>query len=248
LIATVLPLYRFLRNDFAAASAGSLWIDAAAAVQFVIPHSLLLQPSVRRAITRRLRSELYGCLFTLMTCAGLWIQFILWRGSPIVLCAWPESLKPVIWLGFFASWGGLFYSFWLNGLGYQTGFTPWRHWMRHMPVPRREFRAAGVFRYLRHPAYLSFLGLVWCTPIVTADRAVLIVVWTTYVFIGSYLKDERLARMIGEPYRRYMEEVPGYPFVLWGPLGRRRARLVSMIPSKAGGDAPADLQDSSKAA
>ena len=223
LIATLWPLFRFLRNDLSHAPEGSLWIDAAAALQFSVVHSLLLFPPTRRWITTRLRSEFYGSLFCLATCVGLWIVFGLWRGSRTVVWAWPESWQSAVQAGFFLSWGTLFYSLNLTGLGYQTGFTPWWHWIRGKPLPRREFHPIGAYRLLRHPAYLSFLGLVWLTPVVTADRAVLIAVWTTYVFIGSALKDQRLARLLGEPYRQYMAAVPAYPFPGWRLLPGRIA-------------------------
>src|SRR5579862_2677119 len=220
-LATLPSIYRFLRNDYAFATAGSLWIDAGLALQFVLPHSILLYPKTRAWITRRLRSEFYGSLFCLATCVGLSIQFAFWRGSPFVVWAWPESLRPVIRFGFLACWVALFYSLFLTGLGYQTGLTPWWHWLRRRPLQRRQFHPIGAYRYLRHPAYFSFLGLVWLTPVITADRAVLIVVWSAYIYVGSYLKDQRLAKLIGEPYERYMTEVPGYPLITWGPLARR---------------------------
>jgi hypothetical protein len=115
----------------------------------------------------------------------------------------------------------LIYSLWLSGFGYQTGGRPWWNWVRRRPQPRRPFNPRRIYLWIRHPAYLGFLGLIWFTPVITADRALLIVAWTIYVFIGSWLKDERLAYYIGEPYRLYQSRVPGYPGMLFGPLGKR---------------------------
>ena len=66
----------------------------------------------------------------------------------------------------------------------------------------------------------GFMGSVWFTPTVTLDRAMLIAIWTAYIFIGSWLKDRRLEFFLGEWYREYETEVPGYPGMLFGPLGR----------------------------
>ena len=60
------------------------------------------------------------------------------------------------------------------------------------------------------------------TPTMTLDHAILTAVWTLYLAVGSYLKDERLAHYMGEEYRQYQQQVPGYPLAPWGPLGRRR--------------------------
>jgi protein-S-isoprenylcysteine O-methyltransferase Ste14 len=74
---------------------------------------------------------------------------------------------------------------------------------------------------LRHPVYLSFLGLIWLNPVMTFDRLALALLWTVHVFVGSVLKDRRLVYYIGEAYERYQTRVPGYPFIPWGPLGKR---------------------------
>jgi protein-S-isoprenylcysteine O-methyltransferase Ste14 len=84
----------------------------------------------------------------------------------------------------------------------------------------RPFAAQGVYRFLRHPVSLSFLGLVWLVPVATLDRAVLIAVWTVYIYVGSVLKDQRLLFYLGDEYRNYQAEVPGYPGMPIGPLSR----------------------------
>jgi len=230
-LATLWPLYRFLRNDFAAAPEGSLWIDAALALGFAIPHSILLYPPTRKFVTRWLPSELYGCLFCLVTCVTLLLQFSLWRGSQTVLWSWPVSVQPAIRAAFLCSWGLTFYSLWLTGLEYQTGLGPWWRWVRRQAVPRRDFRTPGAYRYMRHPVYLSFLGLVWFTPVVTADRAILIGIWTAYVFVGSYLKDRRLAHLVGERYVEYIDKVPAYPFLAMRPKPARVPGFASVGPA-----------------
>jgi hypothetical protein len=119
----------------------------------------------------------------------------------------------------------------MNGLGYQTGLKPWWYWVRRQKLPARQFREEGGFRVLRHPVYLSFLGLIWFTPTVTMDRAVLIVLWTTHVFIGSWLKDRRLTFFMGTAYREYQSRVPGYPGMVLGPLGRIPRRPFEAEPA-----------------
>ena len=128
---------------------------------------------------------------------------------------------------FVASWGGLIYSLSLTGLGYQTGWTQFRHWLRGEPLPRREFVPRGAYHFLRHPAYLSFLGLVWFTPRMTLDHALLTAIWTAYIFCGSWLKDRRLVHYLGDSYRAYQARVPGYPLMPFGPLGKVRSTLAA---------------------
>jgi methanethiol S-methyltransferase len=161
--------------------------------------------------------------------------FHYWRGCGPVLwqaSGWPATL---ISAGFYASWAGLFYSLSLTGVGYQTGLTPWLYWFRGEAIPRRDFTPRGAYKILRHPVYLTFMGLVWFTPTMTADHAVLTGIWTVYLFVGSWLKDERLAYYLGAKYRSYQAQVSGYPGIFFGPLGRLREKSAGTKISLSAG-------------
>ena len=69
--------------------------------------------------------------------------------------------------------------------------------------PARPFVPQSVYRFLRHPVYLSFLGLVWLVPVVTLDKAVLIGIEPVSVDVGSVLKDRRLLFCVGGEYRSH---------------------------------------------
>lgn len=204
-----------------ASVAETVSIDALLAVGFAIPHSVFLLPAVRRRLVGPvIRSHLYGCFYCALTCAALLVTILGWQKSDVVVWAAPDWLAAWITAAFVASWALLLYSLHLTGLGHQTGFTSWWRWARGRPPARREFVTGGLYGILRHPVYLSFLGLVWFTPVITLDRAVLIAIWTAYIFVGSVLKDRRLLHFIGDPYRVYQARVPGYPGWPLGPLGR----------------------------
>lgn len=223
---TVWGLFWFLKGHPAQRNDGLLTVDLLLVLQFAVVHSALLLPRVRRRLEQWIPSPFYGCFYCMATCGGLLITFGFWRQSSVVLWQWEGAARAGIQAAFFASWAALFYSLHLTGLGYQTGLTPWLHWLRGRSAPRRTFHPKGAYHCLRHPVYLSFLGLLWFTPVVTADRAVLTGVWSLYIFIGSYLKDERLAFYLGRTYRAYQRRVPGYPFMVIGPLARRATRAA----------------------
>ena len=195
--------------------------DTLLAAGFAIPHSFLLLPAVRRWLVERvIPAPFYGCFFCVVTCLALLMTIFCWRTSAIVVWAWPQGAAPWVVMAFIAAWVFLLWSLHLTGLGYQTGFTPWWQWVWGLKPQKREFVTRGAYLFLRHPVYLAFLGLVWLTPVVTLDRAVLIVVWTAYIYVGSVLKDSRLLLFIGKPYREYQSRVPGYPGIPLGPLAR----------------------------
>lgn len=208
-------------------------IDALLALVFAVPHSLLLVPGVRKAIVGRgLAGPLYGCFYCTVTCLALLATIMNWRPIGIVLWRWPAPFDAVVSWCFVASWAALLWSLHLTGLGWQTGLTPWWHWVRGEPTPKRQFVERGAYRVLRHPVYLSFLGLVWFVPVVTLDRAVLIGLWTGYIFLGSVHKDRRLLHFLGAAYRDYQTRVPGYPGMPFGPLARvKYGAPVPTIPA-----------------
>ncbi len=219
---TVWYLFWFLR-DGAISTAHGHWLlrDSGLAVFFAVSHSIMLAPRIRKQLTRWIPPAFYDSTFCVVTCLSLLMLFFGWRTSEFTLWRVSGIAESVVRICFYLSWVALFYSLALTGLGYQNGWTPFYHWLRREKAPRREFKPRGVYKVIRHPVYLSFLGLVWFTPQMTLDHAALTAIWTGYILYGSVLKDRRLEHFIGEPYRAYETAVPGYPLVSVGPLGRR---------------------------
>ena len=56
----------------------------------------------------------------------------------------------------------------------------------------------------------------------TVDHAILTGFWTMYILFGSFLKDRRMAYYLGDAYRDYQQQVPGFPCMPFGPFARRR--------------------------
>lgn len=227
---TVVYLFAFLRYGVVAPGPGWWWQDSLLALQFAIPHSILLHPRFRTLFRRWFPGEMHGAFFCVSTCLSLLVMFRYWKTAPSVLwelTGWHEAL---MLCGFYGSWAGLLYSISLTGLGYQTGWTQWVHWYRRQALPRRDFQERSLYRVLRHPVYLSFLGLIWFTPVMTADHAVLTGIWTAYIFGGSILKDRRLLYYLGDSYAAYMTRVAGYPGIFFGPLGKRFAGVPAARP------------------
>ena len=180
----------------------------------------MLVPRTRKVLTRWIPQPFYDSTFCVVTCVSLLALFFGWRTSETVLwqaSGWGVS---VIHGCFYLCWAALLYSLALTGLGYQNGWTPFYYWLRREQSPRREFAPRGAYKLIRHPVYLSFLGLVWFTPTMILDHAALTGIWTAYIFYGSFLKDRRLQHFIGEPYRDYQRRVPGFPLVPTEPLSK----------------------------
>lgn len=195
-------------------------VDVLLLAQFGLAHSAVLHTTVRRKIERLVPKELYGSFFSVIASGTLLLTATFWRALPGVVYETQGVLAWLLLAAFLASWGALFYSINLTGLGFQTGFTSWCAYLRGRAVPRWPFVTTGAYRFLRHPIYLGFLLLLWCTPRMTTDHLLMASVWTVYIYVGSVLKDRRMLSILGDRYSSYMARVPGYPFVPWGPLAR----------------------------
>jgi protein-S-isoprenylcysteine O-methyltransferase Ste14 len=217
---TALCLFQFLR--FGSDRYVSNWfpVDLCLAIGFAVPHSVLLVPAVQKRLKAWVPPGLMGSLHCVTTCISLLLLFRVWGASETVLWQLNGWAETVVLGLFYASWAAMFYSLCLVGLGYQTGLTQWWYWFTRQKPPTRPFVTHGAFRWMRHPVYMSFLGLIWFTPRMTVDHALLTAVWTAYIYAGSYFKDRRLIRFIGAEYLAYGQRVPGLPLIAFGSLNR----------------------------
>jgi protein-S-isoprenylcysteine O-methyltransferase Ste14 len=222
---TVVGLFSFLRYGIVSSHRSWLMVDSLLALQFAVPHSILLHPKTRSWLRQWMPGEFHGAFFCVCTCVSLLLIFCYWRSSPTMVWEFQGSAATLMLVGFYASWGALLYSISLTGLGFQTGWTQWIYWYKGDRMPRRDFEARSVYRFMRHPIYLSFLGLIWFTPTMSVDHALLTAMWTVYIYIGSVLKDQRLLFYLGKSYAEYMRSVPGYPLMRFGPLAKSRRSM-----------------------
>ncbi len=217
---TVVQLFLFLRYGGTQSYKHGLFVDCLLSIGFALPHSLLLAPPVQKRIKSWIPNGLLGCVHCSVTCVTLLFLFQNWGVHSTVLWKATGYAESAILFGFFGSWVGLFYSLYITGMGYQTGLTQWWYWMTRQRPPQRVFVKSGAYRWMRHPIYMSFLGLIWFTPTLTLDHAVLTGIWTAYIYAGSYAKDQRMLRFVGAEYREYAARVSGLPFIGFGPLLR----------------------------
>lgn len=137
---TVVLLFSFLRYGISRPASGWLWTDLLLALQFAVPHSVLLHPRFRDLFRRWFPAEMHGAFFCVCTCLGLLLIFGFWQSTDQVL--WDLTGLPagLMLAGFYGSWIALLYSISLTGLGYQTGWTQWLHWYRGQRAAADRFR------------------------------------------------------------------------------------------------------------
>jgi len=131
--------------------------DALLALQFGVLHSFLLLPWTRKQWECIFPGALYGCIFSLITCASLLATFAFWQSSGVVVWRVHGVLWFMMTAAFIASWITLISSLHLTGLGYQTGWTPFWAWARGQKLAATPLPAAGRIS-LPSPPRLSQLS------------------------------------------------------------------------------------------
>ncbi len=193
-------VYNTMISDFF--TMDMVWLGLVWALYFAL-HSLLAADSCKAAVAARwpLLWQRYRLFYN-----GVATLLIL----PLIAATeWRDAVPLWSWHGTWAwvsntlgalALAGVVWSSRAYDLGEFLGLSPSR--------PSQALGLSAVHRFVRHPWY--FFGLVWLwTRDMDSARLTAAVVITAYIVIGSYLEDRKLARALGEPYRRYHRQVPG---------------------------------------
>lgn len=75
------------------------------------------------------------------------------------------------------------------------------------PADSASLQLRGPYTIVRHPIYLGWVVLVFCTPHMTANRLTFAVVSVVYLVIGTLFEERSLVNAFGESYREYQRRV-----------------------------------------
>ena len=66
----------------------------------------------------------------------------------------------------------------------------------------------GLYRYMRHPLYTFSLLVLWLTPTMTRNFALLYAALTVYIIIGAVFEERKLLQTFGAAYQEYRAKTP----------------------------------------
>ena len=192
--------------------------DAGLSLAFFVQHSLMVRRSVKARMARHLPARYLGAVYAMASGIVLAAVALLWQrtGGRILLvegpARWLLHLVDGLALAGFA-WG-------VVSLRHfdPFGVRPIRLHALGRTEPPSVLTVRGPYRWVRHPLYLVVLVLLWASPVVTADRLLLDVLWTAWIVAGTILEERDLLAEFGAPYHDYQRRVP--MLVPWrGPVG-----------------------------
>ncbi len=80
------------------------------------------------------------------------------------------------------------------------------------------FTVRGPYKSVRHPLYFLSLLIIWTNVSITTDQLLFNVIWSAWIFIGTFLEEKDLIDSFGDEYRNYQQKVPmlvPYKWRLW---------------------------------
>ena len=79
---------------------------------------------------------------------------------------------------------------------------------RGRPQATPVFQVNSLYRFTRHPLYLSFFAAFWCAPTMTVGHLLFAGLCTGFVLVAVRFEERDLITEHGEDYERYRRSVP----------------------------------------
>ena len=198
---------------------------------FAIQHSVMARPAFKRAWTRVVPEVVERSTYVLLSSVAIWLLFWQWR--PMGGTIWnlegtaaAVALRALCAIGFVIV---LVSTFLINHFDLFGLRQVWLY-LLGKPYTPVGLRTPLPYRYVRHPLYVGWLIAFWATPTMTVAHLVFALMTTGYILTAIQLEERDLEDALGEPYRRYREEVP---MLIPGRRRRRRAEAL-VLRSDAG--------------
>lgn len=185
----------------------ALLIDAALLALFAVQHSGMARPAFKRWLTRRIPAAAERSTYVLASTACLALLMACW--APLGGVLWNvDGVAATTLTGLYlASWGLLLYATFLidhfDLFGLRQVWTE----LRGGQPEGVKFVTPALYRIIRHPICVGWLGIMWFTPAMTISHLVLALGSTAYILIGIHFEERDLSAAHPE-YAQYKNKVP----------------------------------------
>lgn len=202
----------------------ALAIDLALLTLFAVQHSGMARPAFKRWLTRYVPAAAERSTYVLLSTVCLALLMYFWAplGGVVwqVTSRWAEISLISLYL---ASWLLLLYATFLINHFDLFGLRQVWFALRDREMPELKFVTPALYRIVRHPIYVGWLGIVWFTPTMTMTHLVFAVGATLYILVGIQLEERDLEAAHPE-YSQYKRKVPSLI-----PSIRRRLRRTADV-------------------
>lgn len=186
----------------------SLLIDLGLLTLFAVQHSGMARPAFKRWLTRFVPAAAERSTYVLLSTVCLALLMGFWAPLGGVVWNVTGEVAQIALLGlYFASWGLLLYATFLINHFDLFGLRQVWFALMNKTMPELSFVTPALYRLVRHPIYVGWLGIMWFTPTMTLTHLVFAGVSTAYILVGIKLEERDLEAMHPE-YGQYKKKVP----------------------------------------
>lgn len=175
---------------------------------FAIQHSVMARPAFKAWWTRFIPQEAERSTYVLLSSLALIALFYFWQpmGGVIWQVENRSGQLPLL-AGFGFGWALVLYSTFL--INHFDLFGLRQVWLQLLgkPYTALPFKTPAAYKLVRHPLYLGWFFVFWCTPQMTAAHLLFAVLTSVYILIGIYLEERDLLKVHPE-YEAYRQRVP----------------------------------------
>ncbi len=194
--------------DMGLSTTGALVLDGILCLIFCLQHSVMVRRTFKRRLEAIVPVYCHGAIYAISSGVLLLALLVFWQPTDITLLSvqgpprwFFRGATFVAILGFL--WGGNALSS-LDGLG----IRPIKAALQGKTLKPISLSIDGPYRWVRHPLYDCVVVLLWSCPDITADRLLLNVFWTIWIFVGAVFEERDLVCAFGDSYRKYQRQVP----------------------------------------
>jgi len=185
-----------------------LLIDALLSIIFFLQHSVLVRSRVRHRFAKFISEEYYNAFYGFTSGICLLLVLMFWQKSPTLIANVNEFIFWLLRAIFCLCLAGFFWGNKSLGSFDMLGVKRLMRYISNRPAKQQQIMAKGPYRWVRHPLYLFLIVIIWSCPVLTLDRLIFNVMWSFWIFIGTYLEDRDLHREFGSQYLEYSSRVP----------------------------------------
>lgn len=186
----------------------ALGIDSLLIALFGVQHSGMARPAFKEwlgcYLPRSAERSTYVLLSSICLCA------LMWWWEPLGGAVWDFSdttMDTVLVSLYFGSWGFLLYATFLIDHFDLFGLKQVWFQLKATEPPKVGFVTPTLYRVIRHPICVGWLGVIWFTPTMTITHLVFAAGITLYIFLGVHFEERDLIKNHPE-YRQYKAKVP----------------------------------------
>lgn len=203
----------------------ALLVNTLLLMAFGVQHSVMARPGFKAWWTRFVPRPVERSTYVLASSLALIALMAFWKPIPDAVWTAEGAAASALTATFFAGVGLVLLSTLLIDHFDLFGLRQTVLHFRGIAYEEKRFATPLFYRWIRHPLYVGWLVTFWVTPSMSAGHLLFALVMTSYILVAIPMEEADLARLLGEPYRRWRERTPAFL-----PRLRRGGRAAKIVP------------------